>query len=400
MNKVLTLATGAGLGAALMYVLDPDRGHRRRALLRDQLTHTANKTSDAIGATSRDVSHRVRGVIAEATSRIGSEQASDETIRARVRSEMGRVVSHPSSIIATVHDGRVILSGPILAREVEPLLDCVRSVRGVRDVESRLEVYATADNIPGLQGGRLRERRRSAWGQENWTPTTRVLIGAAGGALALYGARREDTLGAALGLVGLSLLTRASSNLDVQRLTGVGGGRGLVTLQDAVNIGAPLNTVFSFWKDYRHFPHWMSHVRDVQETAPGRSHWVVDGPAGVPVEWDAVVTQEVPDEMLAWKSVPGSTVEQSGVIRFSPLADGGTHVDIRLSYNPPAGAIGRAVASFFGANPEREMQDDLMRVKTLLETGNPPSDAVRPVERVVVPPNVMIQGGEAGPTAT
>lgn len=396
MNKALTLVTGAGLGAALMYVLDPERGNRRRALIRDQITHAANKTGDAIGATSRDVGHRVKGVVAEAKGKFSGEHVSDDTVRERVRAEMGRVVSHPSSIIATVRDGRVILSGPILERELEPFLSCVRSVRGVRDVDNRMDAHETADDIPGLQGGRDRIGTQSTRLQENWPPAARVLVGAAGGALALYGAKREDTLGAAVGLVGLSLLARASSNLDVPRLTGFGGGRRAITLQDAINIGAPLKTVFAFWKDYQHFPHWMSHVREVQEISPRRSHWVVDGPAGIPVEWDAVITKEIPDSLLAWKSVGDSTVAQSGTAHFSELADGGTHVDIKLSYTPPAGAIGHAVASFFGANPEQEMKDDLLRVKTLLETGNPPSDAARPVEQVSVPADVTIQQGEAG----
>ncbi|HEX6966752.1 MAG TPA: SRPBCC family protein [Gemmatimonadaceae bacterium] len=398
MNKALTLVTGAGLGAALMYVLDPDRGTRRRALIRDQITHAANKTGDAIGATSRDVSHRMKGVVAEAKGRFGGEHVSDDTVRERVRAEMGRIVSHPSSIIATVRDGRVILSGPILAHEVQPFLDRVRSVRGVREVDNRMDEHETAEDVPGLQGGRERVGRESAL-QENWPPATRVLAGAAGGALALYGAKREDTLGAAIGLIGLSLLARASSNLDVQGLTGLGGGRRAISVQDAINIGAPLKTVFAFWKDYQHFPHWMSHVREVAELEPGHSRWVVDGPAGIPVEWEAVITKEIPNRLLAWESVGDSTVAQTGIIHFSELADGGTHVDIKLSYKPPAGAIGHAVASFFGANPEQQMQDDLVRVKTLLETGRPPHDAAKPVEQVSVPPDVSIQQGEAGRAA-
>jgi uncharacterized membrane protein len=113
---------------------------------------------------------------------------------------------------------------------------------------------------------------------------------------------------------------------------------------------------------------------------------VVDGPAGVPVEWDAIITEEIPNELIAWESVEDSEVQQAGTVRFQQLADGGTHVDIKLSYNPPAGAIGHAVATFFGANPGQEMTDDLMRVKTMLETGNPPSDAAQPVAQVTVKP--------------
>ena len=105
---------------------------------------------------------------------------------------------------------------------------------------------------------------------------------------------------------------------------------------------------------------------------------LVDGPAGVPVEWDAVITKQVPEQVLAWKSVPGSAIAQAGIIRFDSNTDGSTRVDIRFSYNPPAGAIGHAVAALFGADPKREMDEDLVRMKTLIEGGHPPRDAAEP----------------------
>ena len=127
---------------------------------------------------------------------------------------------------------------------------------------------------------------------------------------------------------------------------------------------------------------WMPHVREVTNrgmtNGRERTHWVVDGPLGVPVAWDAVTTQLVPDQEIAWKSVEGAAVGHAGVLRLAPTADGATRVDVQLSYNPPAGVVGHAVAAFFGRDPKRQMDDDLARLKTTIETGVPPHDAARP----------------------
>jgi uncharacterized membrane protein len=123
------------------------------------------------------------------------------------------------------------------------------------------------------------------------------------------------------------------------------------------------------------FPRFMTNVREVRDTGEGRSHWTVEGPAGVPVEWDAVITRRVPDKTLAWKSVEGATFENAGFVRFEPNPDGTTRVDVKLTYNPVAGEIGNAVAKLLGADPKLQMHEDLMRMKALIETDSLPSDA-------------------------
>jgi uncharacterized membrane protein len=112
----------------------------------------------------------------------------------------------------------------------------------------------------------------------------------------------------------------------------------------------------------------MSHIRDVSKNNGDTSHWVAVGPLGTTVEWDAQVTEDIPNQVIAWKSVRGASVGSAGRVRFVPTPEG-TRLDIRLAYNPPAGAIGHAVASFFGADPKHAMNDDLLRLKTLLEEG-------------------------------
>ena len=121
----------------------------------------------------------------------------------------------------------------------------------------------------------------------------------------------------------------------------------------------------------------MAHLKEVRDHGAGRSHWVAEGPAGVAASWDATLTRFVPYELLAWRSEPGSVVANAGVIRFEPTDDGGTRVDIRLSYNPPAGALGHFAALLFGDDPKSAMDEDLVRLKSLLEQGKATDDRVR-----------------------
>jgi hypothetical protein len=207
MNKGVTLAIGLAAGARLMYLLDPDRGKRRRALLRDKVKHGVHKASDAIETAAFDLSHRASGLVAETRSRLRKEEVSDPVLVDRVRSKIGRVVSHPRAIEVTADQGRVTLSGPILAGEVNDLLSTVAAVRGVASVENRLEVHQEAGDVPALQGER--RGRPAAHG----SPTARLMTGTAGGALAAYGAKRGDAMGAALGVVGLGLLARGLTTL-------------------------------------------------------------------------------------------------------------------------------------------------------------------------------------------
>ncbi len=394
MNKGLLLIGGMGLGAGLMYLFDPDRGNRRRALIRDQVISALSQTDDVIGKTSRDLSNRAYGLMAEARSLLTSEEVPDEVLVERVRAKMGRYVSHPHAIGVTASQGRVTLSGPILKDKVDQLISAVSSVRSVKGVENRLEVHEHRDHMPALQGGVRRPGEKFELMQANWTPAARFLVGAAGGALAFYGVRRRDMLGGTLGISGLSMLTRAITNIEMKRLLGGGGGRRAVDIQKTLNVNAPVEEVFAFWRNFENFPRFMSNVREVRDLGEGRSHWTVAGPTGISVEWDAVITKLVPNEVLAWKSLPGSTIANAGIIHFQPNPDGSTRVDIKLSYNPPAGALGHAIATIFGADPKTEMDEDLVRFKSLIEEGKATAHD-ETVTREEVAGEALERGGEA-----
>ena len=146
------LLCGVGIGATLMYMLDPDRGGRRRALVRDQVISAGNKTGMYAGKLSRDLRNRAQGLIAETRARFSDEQVSDDVLVARVKAEMGRHPVHHRALEITAQDGRVRLRGPALAREVDELLSAVSSVRGVTGVDNQLEVHEQAGSISSLQG--------------------------------------------------------------------------------------------------------------------------------------------------------------------------------------------------------------------------------------------------------
>ena len=371
-----SVLTGLGLGAGLMYFLDPARGARRRARMRDRLTHASRVTGEAAGATGRDVANRAAGVAARIR---GNREGGvdDSVLRERVRSQIGRAISHPRAIRVDVADGIVSLSGPILMDEVSPLLSAVERVRGVRDVVNQLEEHHEPGRIPALQGGRpVRPTGADAMPQQS-SPTTRLITCTTGAALAAFGAARRDTAGALAIAAGIGLMARAGTNAELRRITGFRWGRRAVDIEKAITIDAPVDEVFGFWSRYENFPKFMSRVLEVRRGArEGQSHWKVMGP-GVPVEFDAVVTAFIPNEVFGWRTVEGSTVAHAGIVRFEPTTDGRTRVHIRMSYNPPGGWLGHGVAAAFGVDPKRSLDEDLARLKTLIETGRPARDAAQ-----------------------
>jgi uncharacterized membrane protein len=378
-NKSFNLISTLGLGALLMYVLDPQTGRRRRAQARDKIIRYARKTAEAVDITVRDLKNRTLGLAAETRNLVSKQPVSDDALTQHVRASLAPLVSHPSSIDVTAENGKITLSGPILESEVDRLLSHVSSIRGVTAVENRLEAHTQPGNIPGLQGApAIRKSGRVPDAlQASWSPATRFIAGTFGGTLALYGARQLSVFGTAIATLGTAILTRALTNMEFRRLTGIGAGRRAIDIHKIINVAAPVEKVFAFWSDYQNFPCFMTNVREVKVIGEKRSHWVVAGPAGAPVEWDAVVTNYMPNESLGWKTEPASPIQHTGIVRFESNADGGTRIDIRMSYNPVAGGLGHAVAAIFGADPKKEMDQDLARMKTMIETGIPPHDAAR-----------------------
>ena len=154
-ETAIALLSGVGVGAALMYILDPDRGTRRRALIRDKVVGASNAAQCYVGKMSRDLSNRAQGLVAETKNLFRHEEVPDEILIERVRAAVGRHPVHHRAVEMTINQGRVTLRGPVLANEVDELISCIKSVRGVNEVDNQLEVHEQAGSISALQGERV-----------------------------------------------------------------------------------------------------------------------------------------------------------------------------------------------------------------------------------------------------
>jgi len=208
--------TGLGLGVGLMYFFDPRVGRRRRALLRDRCIHGMHEFETTLQIVWHDLSTRALRLTAEAKAMFSDDFAPDDVIEARVRSALGHVVSHPRSIRVVVQGGQVVLSGPILAREVEGLLETVDAVRGVLAVENQMEIHQQAEGLPALQGGTPRPEIHHGRTEESGSPTTKALIGLAGGLLIARAIQRHHLTSLALGTLCIGLAARGLAKASAE----------------------------------------------------------------------------------------------------------------------------------------------------------------------------------------
>jgi uncharacterized membrane protein len=222
----------------------------------------------------------------------------------------------------------------------------------------------------------LDDRSTSLADAEDW-----LALGA-GTLLLLVGTSRRSAIGACLAVSSAPLLYRGLTGrwpdvlngyLQPDSTTTALGGQGGVHVRESVRLEVPVAEVYGFWRRLENLPRFMTHLNQVTETLDGRSHWVAAGPAGLTVEWDAEVINEIENKLLAWRSVPGSDVVMAGSVNFEPARGGrSTQVSVHLQYAPPAGKAGALVASLFGREPSQTVREDLRQFKQLLEAGEMP----------------------------
>jgi uncharacterized membrane protein len=137
-----------------------------------------------------------------------------------------------------------------------------------------------------------------------------------------------------------------------------------------VTINKSPDEVYAFWRNFENLPSFMQHLESVHSYGDHASHWVARAPAGRRVEWDAEITDDIPGSLIAWRSLEGSDLDSSGCVRFERATGGrGTVVAVELRYQPPAGALGAAVAKLFGVDPGQQIAQDLRALKQILEVG-------------------------------
>jgi uncharacterized membrane protein len=242
-----------------------------------------------------------------------------------------------------------------LAGDLKRALDA----SGVTPASALFHYGSRVGDLLGLEEATLLPSRGSSFGSAG-----AGAVRLAGVMLALYGLFRRGALGTMLRTVGTGVAIRTGAS-GLPGFTSLDRRRA-VDIQKTLHIEAPVEQVYAFWSNYENFPLFMSHVREVEDMGGGRSHWKVRGPGGLPIEWNAHLSQQIPNQVIAWRSEAGSMLENAGVIRFSPSGSG-TRVDLRFCYHPPAGGAGQAVAELLGSDPRDKLNQDLGRMKALLE---------------------------------
>jgi uncharacterized membrane protein len=218
---------------------------------------------------------------------------------------------------------------------------------------------------------------RNISGLEKWVSI------AAGAGLAAYGLSRLRSNGWLwTGLGGLLLRRGVTGHCDIYEALGVdtslagsdtrkalGGSRG-VNVLESVTINRRISEMYRFWRNLENLPQFMRHLASVEKITDTISRWRAKGPAGVTVEWEAEVYNEIPDQLIAWRSLEGSSVISAGSVNFDDDGPGrGTRVTVHLQYSPPGGKLGAKIAKLFGADAETEIREDLRRFKQLIEAG-------------------------------
>jgi len=210
----------------------------------------------------------------------------------------------------------------------------------------------TQKTLAKLSGGRgpLRAAR----------PGALIPLALAGGALIYRGISGRWPLAKLLGIHGAKERQLATS---VPHETGIKVERSIV-------IDKTPEEIYRFWRDLENLPRFMSrHVAVDRLTGHQRSHWTVKSLAGTTFEWDAEIINDIPNQLLAWRSLEGADLDHAGSVHFEPDEGGGTTVSVILEYRPPAGQLGAGVASLFGQEPSQVIEKDLQRLKQLMETG-------------------------------
>lgn len=201
--KLKSFAEGIGVGLFAAYFLDPDRGGRRRAVLRDKIVHQGIRKRECMQIMARDFVNRSRGMRYRIQQRFDHASVEDQTLVERMRSELGRQITHLSAIDIQCENGTVTLSGPILASEIQDCMWHARMVPGVKHVINRLEPHASKENLPELQGG------ISAAVNHRWNPATSLVMGVAGVLLTAYGSGRKGLTGTAFQVLGVGMVAKA-----------------------------------------------------------------------------------------------------------------------------------------------------------------------------------------------
>jgi uncharacterized membrane protein len=231
---------------------------------------------------------------------------------------------------------------------------------------SKVKSMQEVSNLPVKQ---TQSENAQASDTERWSS----LIG--GGALVLMGLRERSLKGVLMAIAGSGLIYQGVKNQSTiekaqEALKIAPSSDRSIKVEKTVTINKPAEELYRYWHDFTNLPRFMKHIKSVTVYDDKRSHWVASAPLDTTVEWDAQIIKDEPNQLIAWTSVEGADIDNSGFVRFQPATgDRGTEVKVVMEYNPIAGEIGTAIAKLLGEEPEQRIGDELHRFKQLMETG-------------------------------
>ncbi len=360
---------GLGAGAATLYLADPKHGRKRRADLASGARHFVKKLAHEGEKSLRDSQHRLAGLAAELWPHFQAGTASDRVVEARIRSRLGRVTSHARRIHVLCDHGTATLWGTVHEDELGSLIQAVETIPGVTGVLNHLDVCRAEEASPShtLQDARNQIRL-------DWSPSKRLLVGATGAALAIYGWKRKDVTGNALSVVGAGMAVRSTMQNHLRASLALGESSPGFEIDKTIRINAPISDLYDFWTNPENYPKVFSHVAKVERLGENLYRWTINGPGGIPIGWEGVITRTVPNTLVEWKSLPGSAIANFGVAHFDAHYDATTRISIRMFYRPPAGILGKFFAEMVGADAEKILDQDLKRLKYMFEETEFPSE--------------------------
>jgi uncharacterized membrane protein len=239
-------------------------------------------------------------------------------------------------------------------------------------------------------------RHREADDGINVGRTERIVSGLAAAVVAALAVRRKRLrpllLPLAGNLIARAITGRSATNRALGRNSARGGrvsraasvprGEG-IKVEKSVLVSRSAQELYRFWRNFENLPRFMDHLESVTVLDENRSHWVAKAPAGTKVEWDAIIHNEIENQLIAWRSLPGADVDNAGSVHFTPSPGGpATEVRVVLSYDPPAGKLGAAVAKLFGEEPSKQVEDDLRRFKQVMEAAEVAGNSKHPAGRI------------------
>jgi uncharacterized membrane protein len=253
-------------------------------------------------------------------------------------------------------------------------------------VSQRGPMAGPSGPAPGMQGNRRAPFAQQQNPQINVGSNERIVSVLGGVVLLGIGLLRRKLSGSLLGLVGGGLLYRGlSGHCHVYGAMGKSTAGPMdqeIHVDKSVTINRPQEEIYRFFRNLENLPRFMKHLQSVKMMSPTRSHWSAKAPGGGAVEWDADIVEEHEPNQISWRSLENADVFNEGTVRFNIApADRGTEVRVILRYLPPLGKLGALLAKLLGEEPAIQIEEDLHRLKEILETGEIPTTAGQPSGR-------------------